>query len=339
MNSTKAKNITLLAIESSCDDTSAAVIQNGKMLANIIASQAIHAEWGGVVPELASRAHQENIVPVVDSALKKSNVKKEELTGIAFTGGPGLLGSLLVGVSFAKSMAFALDVPCIAVHHMKAHVLAHFIDEPKPSFPFLCLTVSGGHTQIVLVKDYTTMQVIGGTIDDAAGEAFDKCAKMFGLNYPGGPLIDKFAQNGNHKAFKFTEPKVDGYNFSFSGLKTAVLYFIEKQQKGNPNFINENLNDLCASVQYTIVSILIKKLLKASDDLGIKQLAIAGGVSANSLLRKTLKEQEKNGYTTFIPDFQYCVDNAGMIAISAYYQYLADDLVGLDFEPKARWEM
>ncbi|MCB0537216.1 MAG: tRNA (adenosine(37)-N6)-threonylcarbamoyltransferase complex transferase subunit TsaD [Bacteroidetes bacterium] len=339
MNSTKAKNITLLAIESSCDDTSAAVVQNGKVLANVIASQAIHTEWGGVVPELASRAHQENIVPVVDSALKKANVKKEEITAIAFTGGPGLLGSLLVGVSFAKSMAFALGVPCVAVHHMKAHVLAHFIDEPKPQFPFLCLTVSGGHTQIVLVKDYTNMEVIGSTIDDAAGEAFDKCAKMFGLTYPGGPLIDKYAQRGNGKAFKFTEPRVGAYNFSFSGLKTAVLYFIEKQQKENPDFVSDNLNDLCASLQYTIVSILMKKLLKAAKDLGINQLAIAGGVSANSLLRKTLKEQEKHGYTTFIPDFQYCVDNAGMIAISGYYQYLANDFVGLDFEPKARWEM
>lgn len=339
MNSMKAKNITLLAIESSCDDTSAAVIQNGKVLANVIASQAIHTEWGGVVPELASRAHQENIVPVVDGALKKANVKKEEITAIAFTGGPGLLGSLLVGVSFAKSMAFALSVPCVAVHHMKAHVLAHFIDEPKPQFPFLCLTVSGGHTQIVLVKDYTNMEVIGSTIDDAAGEAFDKCAKMFGLTYPGGPLVDKYAQKGNSKAFKFTEPKVAAYNFSFSGLKTAVLYFIEKQQKENPEFVKENLNDLCASLQYTIVSILIKKLLKAAKDLGINQLAIAGGVSANSLLRKTLKEQEKKGYTTFIPDFQYCVDNAGMIAASGYYQYLAGDFVGLDFEPKARWEM
>lgn len=339
MNSTKAKNLTLLAIESSCDDTSAAVIQNGKVLANVIASQTVHAEWGGIVPELASRAHQENIVPVVDSALKKANVKKEEIHAIAFTGGPGLLGSLLVGVSFAKTMAFALNVPCIAAHHMKAHVLAHFIDEPKPAFPFLCLTVSGGHTQIVLVKHYTQMEVIGSTIDDAAGEAFDKCAKMFGLPYPGGPLIDKYAQNGNAKAYKFTEPKVDGYNFSFSGLKTAVFYFIEKEQQKNPNFVAENLEDLCASLQQTIVSILMKKLLQAATNLNIKQLAIAGGVSANSLLRKTLKEQEKNGYTTFIPDFQYCVDNAGMIAISAHYQYLAGNFTGLDFEPRARWAM
>lgn len=335
----KAKGITLLAIESSCDDTSAAVIQDGKVLANIIASQKIHEEWGGVVPELASRAHQQSIIPVVDAALKKANVKKTELDAIAYTGGPGLLGSLMVGSSFAKSMALALDLPSLAVHHMKAHVLAHFIDEPKPKFPFLCLTVSGGHTQIVVVKDYLDMEIIGSTIDDAAGEAFDKCAKIFGLTYPGGPQVDKLAQQGNGNAFKFTEPKVGKFDFSFSGLKTAVLYFVQNETKKNEHFVKENLADLCASVQKTIVSILIKKLVMAAESLEIKQVAIAGGVSANSLLRSELLALEKKGYTSFIPEFQYCLDNAGMIAMTAHFQYLEGDFAAINFEPRARWSI
>tara|TARA_Y100000385_G_scaffold202772_1_gene210058 strand:+ start:17 stop:1030 length:1014 start_codon:yes stop_codon:yes gene_type:complete len=330
-------NICILAIESSCDDTSAAVIKDGKVLANIIVSQAIHAEWGGIVPELASRAHHQNIIPVVDKALKDSHVKKDELNAIAYTGGPGLMGSLMVGGSFAKAMALSLGIQTISVHHMKAHILAHFIDEPKPQFPFLCLTVSGGHTQIVLVRDYLDMEVVGSTIDDAAGEAFDKCAKIFGLTYPGGPLIDKYAKNGNPQAFKFTKPKVDELSFSFSGLKTAVLYFVQKQQQLNPDFVEQNLADLCASLQLTIVDILIGKLLTASDKFKIKELAIAGGVSANSLLRKKLDELEKKGYSTFIPDFQYCLDNAGMVAMTAYFQYLKKDFASLDFESKARW--
>jgi len=335
----EAESITLLAIESSCDDTSAAIIKDGKVLANIIASQAIHGEWGGIVPELASREHQQNIIPVVSEAFLQANVKKDELNAIAFTGGPGLMGSLMVGASFAKSMALSLNIPIIAVHHMKAHVLAHFIDDPKPQFPFLCLTVSGGHTQIVLVKDYLDMEIIGSTIDDAAGEAFDKCAKTFGLTYPGGPLIDKLAQDGNPLAFKFTEPKVDNYNFSFSGLKTAVLYFVQKKVKENPNFIEENLNDLAASLQRTIVNILMNKFLKAAKDLNIQHLAVAGGVSANSLLRKELMATSKKGFIPFIPDFQYCLDNAGMVAITAHYQYLQKDFASLDFEPRARWSI
>lgn len=331
-----ASDITILAIESSCDDTSAAIIKNGKVLTNFIANQKIHAEWGGVVPELASRAHQQHIVPVVDKALKDANVKKSELSAIAYTGGPGLLGSLMVGSSFAKAMALALDIPLIAVHHMKAHVLAHFIDEPKPTLPFLCLTVSGGHTQIVKVHDYLKMEVIGTTIDDAAGEAFDKCAKMLGLPYPGGPEIDRLAQEGEAK-FQFTEPKVKGLDYSFSGFKTAVMYFLAKAEKEDAHFIENNLTDLCASIQENIVSILLKKLLKAANETGIKDLAIAGGVSANSLLRKRLANLEEKGYRTFIPAFQYCLDNAGMIAMTAHYQYLQKDFVDLDAEPRARW--
>ena len=335
----EAESITLLAIESSCDDTSAALIKDGKVLANIISTQSVHAKWGGIVPELASRAHQQNIIPVVDTALKEANVKKSELNAIAYTGGPGLMGSLMVGSSFAKAMALALEIPTISVHHMKAHVLAHFINDPKPSFPFICLTVSGGHTQVVLVKDYLDMEVIGTTIDDAAGEAFDKCAKIFGLSYPGGPLVDKLAKTGNADAFQFSEPKVDHLDFSFSGLKTSVLYFVNKSVAKNPNFINENLNDLCASLQKSIVSILIKKLLKAAEIHQIKDLAIAGGVSANSLLRSELLALENNGYRPFIPEFEYCLDNAGMIAIAGHYQYLNGDFAGLDNEPRARWSI
>lgn len=335
----EAESITLLAIESSCDDTSAAIIKDGKVLANIIANQEIHSLWGGVVPELASRAHQQHIIPVVDAALKAAKVKKSELAGIAYTAGPGLMGSLMVGSSFAKAMALSLGIPTIAVNHMKAHVLAHFIDDPKPNLPFICLTVSGGHTQIVRVNDYLDMEVMGSTIDDAAGEAFDKCAKIFGLKYPGGPLVDKYAKDGNPEAFQFTKPKVGGLDFSFSGLKTAVLYFVNKQVQKDPDFIEKNLNDLCASLQKTIVEILIEQLLKASLELGIKELAIAGGVSANSLLRSELHNLEAKGYKCYIPAFQYCLDNAGMIAITAHYQYLRKDFASLDFEPRARWSI
>jgi N6-L-threonylcarbamoyladenine synthase len=286
----------ILAIESSCDDTAAAVLHNDKVLSNVVANQLIHAQYGGVVPELASRAHQQNIVPVIDAALRNANIKKEQLSAIAFTQGPGLMGSLLVGSSFAKSMALALQIPLIAVNHMHAHILAHFISEEgyeKPSFPFLALTISGGHTQIVEVKDYFDLTIIGETTDDAVGEAFDKSAKILGLPYPGGPLVDKYAQLGNPKAFVFTKPKVPGLNFSFSGLKTAILYFVQKKKLENPNFIEENLNDICASIQYTIVEILMDKLKFAVKETGIKQVAIGGGVSANSGIRKTLQEAEQ----------------------------------------------
>jgi len=331
---------TILAIESSCDDTSAAICRDGKILSNVVSAQVIHEKYGGVVPELASRAHEQLIVPVVASALEKAAVNKTELDAIAFTLGPGLLGSLLVGVSFGKAMALGLDLPIITVHHMKAHVLAHLIDDPKPSFPFLCLTVSGGHTQIVLVEAPLKMKVLGHTIDDAAGEAFDKTAKMFGLPYPGGPQLDKLAREGNPKAFAFAKPKVPGLNYSFSGLKTSVLYFIQKQQKENPNFIKENLNDLCASVQETIVAVLMKNLELAAKQTGIKQLAIAGGVSANSELRKQFQKRgEQLGWETYIPQFQYCTDNAGMIAITAYHQYLAKDFAHQGVSPKARFAM
>ncbi len=330
-------SISILAIESSCDDTSAAICKDGVVLSNLIANQEVHKAYGGVVPELASRDHEKNIVPVVDQALKKANISQEELSAIAFTVGPGLLGSLLVGCTFGKGLALALDIPIITVHHMKAHVLAHFIDDPKPPFPFLCLTVSGGHTQIVLVEDYLKMKVIGQTIDDAAGEAFDKSAKMFGLPYPGGPMVDKLAKEGNPKAFEFAKPRVPNLDYSFSGLKTSVLYFLQKQEKLNPNFIQENLNDLCASVQSTIIAILLKNLIKAAKQMGIRDVAIAGGVSANSGLRNALQELAvKQKWNVYIPQFQYCTDNAGMIAISAYYQYLAGDFASQDVGPQAR---
>ncbi|WP_316833217.1 tRNA (adenosine(37)-N6)-threonylcarbamoyltransferase complex transferase subunit TsaD [Pedobacter aquatilis] len=329
----------ILAIESSCDDTSVAICNNGKITANVIANQTIHENYGGVIPELASRVHQQNIVPAVAQALKNAGVTKQDITAVAFTRGPGLLGSLLVGVSFAKSFALALNVPLIAVNHMHAHILAHFIDEPKPAFPFLCLTVSGGHTQIVLVKDYFDMEIVGETLDDAAGEAFDKTAKILQLPYPGGPLIDKHAQLGNPKAFKFAEPKIDDLNFSFSGFKTSVLYFIRNQEKENPDFIAENLNDICASVQYSIIQILLNKLKKAAIQYGIKEIAIAGGVSANSGLRNTLQETALAlGWNVYIPAFQYCTDNAGMIAIAGYHKYLKQDFVGQDVSPMARLE-
>jgi len=329
--------VNILAIESSCDETSAAVLTDGKVLSNIIANQTVHEQYGGVVPELASRAHQENIVPVVDLALKKAGVDRKELSAIAFTQSPGLIGSLLVGNCFAKALSLALDIPLIAVHHMQAHVLANFIEDPKPSFPFLCLTVSGGHTQIVLCESPLSMKVIGETLDDAAGEAFDKSAKLLGLPYPGGPLIDKYAQTGDPRRFKFPEPQIPGLNFSFSGLKTAILYFLQEHQQKDPGFVPANMADICASVQDRIVSILMNKLVKASKETGIKEIGIAGGVSANKGLRSALQQHgEKYGWKTYIPKFEYCTDNAAMIAITAWYKYLAGDFAGLDAVPSAR---
>ena len=324
-----SSEIKILAIESSCDETSAAVAVDGKVLNNIIATQSVHENYGGVVPELASRAHQQNIVPVVDEALKNAAISKDDLSAIAFTRGPGLMGALLVGTSFAKSMALALDIPLIEVNHMQAHILAHFIDDPKPSFPFLCLTVSGGHTQIVLVKDYLEMEVIGETQDDAVGEAFDKTAKMLGLGYPGGPLVDKLAQEGDALRFKFPETEMQGLNYSFSGIKTAVLYFLRDQLKQNESFIKDNVNDICASVQYTLVRMLLQKLRKAARQHHISEIAIAGGVSANSGLRNTLNEMaKKEGWNVYIPAFEYCTDNAGMIAMAAHFKYVQDEFVG-----------
>ena len=328
---------TILGIESSCDETSVAVCVNGEIRSNIIATQAVHQQYGGVVPELASRAHQQNIVPAVQEALSTAKISKNELSAIAFTRGPGLLGSLLVGTSFAKGFALAKNLPLIEVNHMQAHILAHFIDTPKPSFPFLCLTVSGGHTQIVLVKNYFDMEVLGSTIDDAAGEAFDKTAKILGLPYPGGPLVDKYAQAGNPHAFSFPEPQIPDLNFSFSGLKTSILYFINKGVQQNPNFIQEHLEDICASVQNRIITILLAKLTKAAKLYGISQVAIAGGVSANSGLRKALQDlAEQQNWEVFIPKFEYCTDNAAMIAIAGYYKFLAADFVGQDVAPLAR---
>ena len=332
----------ILAIESSCDDTAAAVLHNDSVLSNVVANQLIHNQYGGVVPELASRAHQKNIVPVIDSALRKANITKEQLSAVAFTQGPGLMGSLLVGSSFAKSFALALDIPLIAVNHMQAHILAHFIEEDgfeKPSFPFLALTISGGHTQIVKVTDYFDMEIIGETTDDAVGEAFDKSAKILGLPYPGGPLVDKYAQSGNPKAFSFTKPKVPGLDFSFSGLKTAILYFIQKRVADNPDFIKDNLNDICASIQYTIIEILMDKLKLAVTQTGISQIAIGGGVSANSGIRTTLKEAEaKYGWKTFIPKMEYTTDNAAMIGIAGYQKFLTENFETLNVVSKARIE-
>ena len=336
----QSQNIYILGIESSCDDTAASVIHNGKVLSNVIASQKIHQEYGGVVPELASRAHQQNIVPVVHQALNKAGITKDKLNAVAFTRGPGLMGSLLVGTSFAKSLSMGLNIPLIEVNHMQAHILAHFIEEEefkKPPFPFLALTISGGHTQIVKVSRYFDMKVIGETIDDAVGEAYDKSGKILGLGYPAGPEIDKRAQLGNPKAFRFTKPKVAGLNFSFSGLKTAILYFIQREVNANPNFIDENLNDICASIQFTIVNILIDKLKIASKQTGIKHIAIGGGVSANSGIRKALKEgEQKYGWTTYIPKFEFTTDNAAMIAIVGYLKYLEEDFAKQDVTASAR---
>jgi N6-L-threonylcarbamoyladenine synthase len=336
------KEVFILAIESSCDDTAAAVLCNNKVLSNVVARQSIHEEYGGVVPELASRAHQQNIVPVIDMALKKANVTKNQLSAIAFTQGPGLMGSLLVGASFAKSLAMALDIPLLAVNHMHAHILAHFIDEEgfdKPTFSFLALTISGGHTQIVKVNDFFNMEIIGETTDDAVGEAFDKTAKILGFPYPGGPLIDLFAATGNPKKYIFTKPKVPNLDFSFSGLKTQILYFVQKNVLENPNFIEEHKNDICASVQHIIIEILMEKLKMAVAQTGITQIAIGGGVSANTGIRQTLREAEnKYGWKTFIPRFEYTTDNAAMIGIVGYYKFLHDKFVDQSTVSKARIE-
>ncbi len=332
----------ILGIESSCDDTSASVVRDGVMLSNVIANQAVHASFGGVVPELASRAHQLNIIPVVHEALKRAAVDKSELSAIAFTRGPGLLGSLLVGTSFAKGLSQALNIPLIDVNHLQAHVLAHFISEGKPDerhpeFPFLCLLVSGGNSQIVLVKAYNDMEVIGQTIDDAAGEAFDKCAKVMGLPYPGGPHIDRLAKEGNPTAFTFNKPQIQDYNYSFSGLKTSFLYLLRDKTKENPDFVAENLNDLCASIQATVVEILMNKLRKAANDLHIRQVAVAGGVSANSALRQSfLDHADKYGWEVFIPPFAFTTDNAAMIAITGNFKYHAADFCSINEVPYAR---
>ena len=337
------QNIYILAIESSCDDTAAAVLHNDKLLSNIVATQEVHTKYGGVVPELASRAHQQNIVPVIHQAIAEANIDKKDVSAIAFTKGPGLMGSLLVGTSFAKSLSMGLNVPLIEVNHMQAHILAHFIDEEnfsKPTFPFLAMTISGGHTQIVKVSNYFEMEVIGQTIDDAVGEAFDKSAKILGFPYPGGPLIDKYSKTGNPKAFKFTKPKVDGLDFSFSGLKTGVLYFIQKEVKNNPNFIEENRDDICASIQYTIVEILMDKLKKAVKQTGVNQIAIGGGVSANSGIRKALHDAEKKyGWKTYVPKFEYTTDNAAMIGIVGYYKYLQGEFTDLSVTAQARYKI
>jgi N6-L-threonylcarbamoyladenine synthase len=330
-------NPVILAIESSCDETSAAVIINGRVCSNIVATQVIHEKYGGVVPELASRAHQQHIVSVVTRALEEAKITKKELQAVAFTRGPGLLGALLVGTSFAKALALGLNVPLIEVNHMKAHVLAHFIDDPKPELPMLCLTVSGGHTQIVLVKSPYEMEVIGETQDDAVGEAFDKTAKLLGLPYPGGPMIDKLAKTGNPQAFVFPVSDMQGYNYSFSGIKTAVLYFLRDNLKKDEKFIEENRADICASIQYTLVKMLLQKLRRASRELSIKEIAIAGGVSANSGLRETLKEMsEKEGWNIHIPDFQYCTDNAGMIAMAAHFKFLNNEFISQTVSPMPR---
>jgi N6-L-threonylcarbamoyladenine synthase len=334
------KDISILAIESSCDETSASIIVNGKVLNNIVATQSVHEKYGGVVPELASRAHQENLIPVIQEAILSSGISKEHLSAVAFTRGPGLMGSLLVGVSFAKAFATALKIPLIDINHMQAHVLAHFIDEPKPNFPFICLTVSGGHTQLVLVRDYLEMEVIGETQDDAVGEAFDKTAKLLGLPYPGGPLVDRYAKEGNPKAFNFPVTRMPGLNYSFSGIKTAVLYFLRDQLKENPNFISENLADLCASIQYSLIEMLLIKLKEAVKLYGVREIAIAGGVSANSGLRDTLAElARRKGWNLYVPKFEYCTDNAAMIAMAAYYKYLKGEFTGLDVTPLAKMKL
>jgi N6-L-threonylcarbamoyladenine synthase len=333
-------NIIILAIESSCDETSAAVIVDGKVLNNIVATQSVHEKYGGVVPELASRAHQENLIPVVQEAISSAGISKDQLSAIAFTRGPGLMGSLLVGVSFAKALAYARGIPLIEVNHMQAHILAHFIDAPQPSFPFICLTVSGGHTQLVLVKDHLDMTVIGETQDDAVGEAFDKTAKLLGLLYPGGPLIDRHAKNGNPKAFTFPITRMPELNYSFSGIKTAVLYFLRDELRENPNFIEENLSDLCASIQFSLIQMLLIKLKLAVAEHQVKNVAIAGGVSANSGLREALGQlaKEKN-WNLFIPEFEYCTDNAAMIAMAAHYKYLIGEFSSLEVTPLAKMKL
>ena len=344
------KKVVILAIESSCDDTSAAVIRDGVLLSNVTASQSVHEEFGGVVPELASRAHQLNIVPVVDAALKRAGVDSKELSAIAFTRGPGLLGSLLVGVSFAKGMALSLGIPMVEVNHLQAHILAHFIrtepiptpslrggESASPNFPFLCLLVSGGNSQIVLVKSYCEMEIVGQTIDDAAGEAFDKCAKVMGLPYPGGPWIDRLAKEGNAEAFAFAKPNIPGYNYSFSGLKTSFLYFLRDNLKENPNFIEENKADLCASLQKTVIDILINKLKKAAKDLKVTEIAVAGGVSANSGLREALLDLgRRHRWKVHIPPFAYTTDNAAMVCQAGYFKYLDGEFCPVDAVPYAK---
>jgi N6-L-threonylcarbamoyladenine synthase len=328
----------LLAIESSCDETSAAIMVDGELKSNVISTQLIHSEWGGVVPELASRAHQKSIIPVVQEALQKANINKNDLNAIAFTRGPGLLGALMVGTSFAKSLALSLDIPLIEVNHMQAHVLAHFIEEPRPKFPFLCLTVSGGHTQLVWVEGPLNMQIIGETQDDAVGEAFDKTAKLIGLPYPGGPLIDKLAKEGNPDKYPFPMGEMPGLDFSFSGIKTSILYFLQKEVKLNPNFIEENKADICASVQKTLIEIILRKVKKAMREKKCSSIAIAGGVSANSGLRKRLQELgEENHWDVFIPAFSYCTDNAGMIAMAGHFKFEAGEFCGQDVSPLARY--
>jgi N6-L-threonylcarbamoyladenine synthase len=328
----------LLAIESSCDETSAAIMVDGELKSNIISTQLIHSEWGGVVPELASRAHQKSIIPVVQEALQKANINKNDLNAIAFTRGPGLLGALMVGTSFAKSLALSLNIPLIEVNHMQAHVLAHFIEEPRPQFPFLCLTVSGGHTQLVWVEGPLNMQIIGETQDDAVGEAFDKTAKLIGLPYPGGPLIDKLAKEGNPDKYPFPMGEMLGLDFSFSGIKTSILYFLQKEVKLNPNFIEENKADICASVQKTLIEILLRKVKKAMREKNCSSIAIAGGVSANSGLRKRLQELgEENHWDVFIPAFSYCTDNAGMIAMAGHFKFEAGEFCGQDVSPLAKY--
>ena len=336
------KDITILGIESSCDDTSAAVIRDGMLLSNVIAGQEVHKTYGGVIPELASRAHQQNIVPVVDTALKKAGLTIEQIDGIAFTRGPGLLGSLIVGVSFAKGLALAQDIPMMEVNHLQGHILAHFLDVPEqqlphPQFPFLCLLVSGGNSQVVLVRSYNDMEIVGQTLDDAAGEAFDKCAKIMGLPYPGGPVIDRLAKEGDPKRFKFAKPSVDGLDYSFSGLKTSFLYFLRDQMAENPDFIEQNKKDLCASLQATIIDILMNKLVKAAKQYEIKEIAIAGGVSANSGLRAAVTDEgEKRKWNVYIPEFRFTTDNAAMIAITGYYKYLDNQFASMDATPEAR---
>lgn len=337
-------DITILGIESSCDDTSAAVIRGRRLLSNVIASQEVHRQYGGVIPELASRAHQQNIIPVVDRAVREAGIGMSDLDGIAFTRGPGLLGSLLVGVSFAKGLALSLDVPMMEINHLQGHICSHFIDLPDrdlphPRFPFLCLLVSGGHSQIVLVKDYLDMEIVGTTIDDAAGEAFDKCAKVMGLGYPGGPVIDRLAKEGDPEAFRFAHPHVNGFDFSFSGLKTSFLYTLRDAVADDPDFIDRHKADLCASLQHTIVEILLKQLVRAAKEYDIRDIAVAGGVSANSGLRNgVVEEGRRRGWRTFVPEFRFTTDNAAMIAVAGYYHYLHGDFSSLDVSPVARIE-
>jgi N6-L-threonylcarbamoyladenine synthase len=329
----------ILAIESSCDETSAAILINGKICSNVVATQLVHQSYGGVVPELASRAHQQHVLPVVEKAFSEAKVTKKDLQAIAFTRGPGLMGALLVGTSFAKALALGLNIPLIEVNHMQAHVLAHFIDEPRPAFPFLCLTVSGGHTQIVKVRDYLDMEIIGQTLDDAVGEAFDKTAKLLDLPYPGGPLIDRYAAQGNPLAYEFPPVEMPGLDYSFSGIKTSFMYFLQKKTKENPAFVEENLADICASIQHTLVRILLGKLKRAARETGIRQIAIAGGVSANSGLRQALQQLGTElGWQVYIPQFEYCTDNAAMIAMAAHYKYLRQDFTDQTVSPLARMD-